>query len=274
MIYRKISENFNRYGFINFIKSILKRIGINLNILDPIQKKRSYLSNKIEQITNGVIVSGQYKDTKLINSEKYFLAKSSQLLGCYEEEVQNEIKSLKDKHNFKYLVNLGAGEGFHSVGCLNKKIVQNVINFEMVKKNREAIEKNFYINQLKNNFLIFSKASENFLDLIKNHIELEKTLFLFDIEGDEFKLLNENTIIKLKNSYLIIELHHFYTTKLNKDNLIKLLNKNFDVKFIKTGIRNFSKFEILSDFNDDEKWLMMSESRPKSMQWIICEPKK
>ncbi len=270
---KKIIDNYYRYGFINFIKSILEKINIRLNLYDPIQKKRSYLSNKIEQITNGVILSGQYKDTKLINSEKFFLAKSSQLLGCYEEEVQNEIKSLKNKYNFKYLVNLGAGEGFHSVGCLNKKIVQNVINFEMIKKNREAIEKNFHINQLKNNFLIFSKAKENFLDLIKNYIELEKTLFLFDIEGDEFKLLNESSISILKNSYLIIELHHFYTTKENKDNLLKILDKNFDIKFIKTGERNFSKFGILSNFNDDEKWLMMSESRPKSMKWIVCEPK-
>lgn len=274
MIYKEVIENFNRYGHINFIKTLLKKIGINFNILDPIQKKRSYLSNKIEQITNGIIVSGQYKDTKLINSEKYFLAKSSQLLGCYEEEVQNEIKSLKNKYNFTYLVNLGAGEGFHSVGCLNKKIVQNVINFEMIKKNRESIEKNFHINKLKNNYLIFSKANENFLDLIKNHIELEKTLFLFDIEGDEFKLLNESTVSKLKNSYLIIELHHFYTTKQNKDNLINILNNNFNVRFIKTGARNFSKFGILGNFSDDEKWLMMSESRPKSMKWLVCEPKK
>ena len=270
---KKTLENFNRFGLINFIKTILKKFGINLNILDPIQKKRSFLSNKIQQITKGVITSGLYKGTKLINSEKYFLAKSSQLLGCYEEEVQNEIRSLKEKYNFEYLVNLGAGEGFHSVGCLNNKIVQNVVNFEMIKKNRDTIEKNFQLNHIHKNFLNFSIADETFLDLIKNNIELKKTLFLFDIEGDEFRLLNENILNELKNSYLIIELHHFYTTKQNKENFVEIVKKKFQIKYIKTGSRNFSKFEILKNFNDDEKWLMMSESRPKSMEWLICEPK-
>ena len=155
---KKTLENFNRFGLMNFIKTILKKFDINLNILDPIQKKRSFLSNKIQQITKGVITSGLYKGTKLINSEKYFLAKSSQLLGCYEEEVQNEIRSLKEKYNFEYLVNLGAGEGFHSVGCLNNKIVQNVVNFEMIKKNRDTIEKNFQLNHIHKNFLNFSIA--------------------------------------------------------------------------------------------------------------------
>ena len=45
MIYRKLLESLNRYGFINFIRSILKKIGINFNILDPIQKKRLGLKN-------------------------------------------------------------------------------------------------------------------------------------------------------------------------------------------------------------------------------------
>ena len=108
---------------------------------------------------------------------------------------------------------------------MNKKIVKNVINFEMVEKNRKSIEKNFELNEIQDNFSIFSKANENFLDLIKDKIELEKTLFLFDIEGDEFKLLKENILEKLKNSLFIVELHHFYTNKSTKDNLIERLKK-------------------------------------------------
>ena len=76
--------------------------------------------------------------------------------------MQNEIKVLKENYNFEYLVNLEPGEGFHSVGCMNKKIVKNVINFEMVEKNRKSIEKNFELNEIQDNFSIFSKANENF----------------------------------------------------------------------------------------------------------------
>jgi hypothetical protein len=50
------------------------------------------------------------------------------------------------------------------------------------------------------------------------------------------------------------------------------LEKNFNLEFIKTENRQYSNFKILNKFNDDEKWLMMSESRPATMQWIICKP--
>tara|TARA_X000000950_G_scaffold212171_1_gene255259 strand:+ start:6997 stop:7824 length:828 start_codon:yes stop_codon:yes gene_type:complete len=271
---KKLLDNYNRYGLINFIKTILEKINIKLNLCDPIQSKRNYLSKKIEELTGGKILSGLYENTKLADSKNYyFCAKSSQLLGCYEQDVQEEIKKLKEKYNFKYLVNLGAGEGYHSVGCLNNKIIEYAVNFEMVKINRDSIEKNFQINNLQKKFSIFSKAEENFIELIGDKINLEETLFLFDIEGDEFKLLNENNLSKLRNSYLIIELHHFYSSPSNNNKLIEMLNNTFNVKFIKTGSRNFSKFKVLNSFSDDEKWLMMSESRPKTMRWVICEPK-
>ena len=271
---KKILDNYNRYGLINFIKNILEKINIKLNLCDPIQSKRNYLSKKIEELTGGKILSGLYENTKLADSKNYyFCAKSSQLLGCYEQDVQEEIKKLKEKYNFKYLVNLGAGEGYHSVGCLNNKIIEYAVNFEMVKINRDSIEKNFQINNLQKKFSIFSKAEENFIELIGDKINLEETLFLFDIEGDEFKLLNENNLSKLRNSYLIIELHHFYGSPSNNNKLIEMLNNTFNIKFIKTGSRNFSKFKVLNSFSDDEKWLMMSESRPKTMRWVICEPK-
>ena len=57
-------------------------------------------------------------------------------------------------------------------------------------------------------------------------------------------------------------------------NLLDNIQKFFDIKWIKTQSRNFSQYKILNKFSDDEKWLMMSESRPQTMQWLICEPKK
>ena len=270
---KKIKKNYNRYGLVNFLKAIFKKFNIDLNILDSIQKKRSYLSKEVETIYNDTIVEGLYKGTRLIKSDKYFLAKSAQILGCYEEEVQNEIIYLKKKINFKNLINLGAGEGYHSVGCLNSKIIEYSVSFEMIKKNCETIEKNFLENNLKNNFVILSKAEKNFLNLIPKTVKLNESLFLFDIEGDEFKILDNIALEQLKYSTIIIEFHHFYSDSESQKNLIQNIQKHFHIKWIETQSRNFSKFKKLDKFNDDEKWLMMSESRPQTMQWLVCEPK-
>ena len=271
---KRILSSYERYGFINTFKKILKKFNIDLKILDPIQKKRGYLAKKIQVYSENTIISGAYKGTKLIESDHYFSAKSAQLLGCYEEEVQNEIKYLKEKFNINTLVNLGAGEGYHSVGCLNSKIVEYCINFEMMEDSRKYIKQNFQKNNLHNNYLILEKAEKNFLDLILDKIKLEETLFLLDVEGDEFKLLSEKVLSQLKNSFIIIEFHHFYSDNLSQEDLIRSIQKYFHIKWIKTESRNFSKYKVLNKFSDDEKWLMMSESRPATMQWLCCIPKK
>ena len=270
---KRINDSILRYGWTSFVSACFKKLGINLNILDPIQKKRNYLSKKIEELTDNKVLGGIYKNTKLIKTENYF-AKPAQLLGCYEQEVQDEIINFKKKFNLKSFVNVGAGEGYHAVGCLNSGIFEHCISFEMLEKNRENVKKNFLENDLKDNFLILSKAEDGFLNLILDKINFNNTLFLFDIEGDEFKLLNHQVLSELKESKMIIEFHHFYSDDINRKKLLSNIQKFFDIKWIKTQSRNFSQYKILNRFNDDKKWLMVSKNRPQTMQWAICEPKK
>ena len=66
----------------------------------------------------------------------------------------------------------------------------------------------------------------------------------------------------------------FLFIKSQNEEFLEKLKQNFKITFIITGNRKFSNFKILDKFNDDEKWLSMSESRPATMNWIICEPLK
>ena len=77
----KLIYSIKRYGLINFFNRLLYKFNLNLKLLDPIQKKRLFLSKEIEKISKGTVLSGEYKGTKFINSSDYFLAKSSQLIS-------------------------------------------------------------------------------------------------------------------------------------------------------------------------------------------------
>jgi len=272
--FNKYHESYKRYGLISFFNQILSKIKLNIKFKDPIQKKRIYLSKKLNEFTNGKTIDGIYKGSKFIYSSDFFLAKPAQLLGCYEKEVQEKIFELSKKYNLNYFMSIGAGEGYHAIGSRVANLFEYSLCFELEKKNREIIEKNFNLNLINKNFDIFGKADLDFFDVIKNKVELNKSLFLFDIEGDEFKILNQENLSLIKNSCLIIELHHFYLTKSQNEEFLERLKKHFKITFINTGNRQFSKFKILDKFNDDEKWLLMSESRPATMNWIICEPDK
>ena len=272
-ILKKYTESYKRYGLISFINRIFLKFKIKIHFNDPIQKKRIYLSKKINELCKGEVIDGIYKGSKFIYSSDYFIAKPAQLLGCYEKEVQEKIFELSKKNNLNFFISIGAGEGYHAVGSRVSNLFTHSFSFELEKKNRLIVEKNFTLNSINNNYTIYGKAEIFFLESIKKKIEFKKSLFLFDIEGDEFKILNKENIRQMKDSILIVELHHFYSTKEKQKELIDNLDEFFNVSFIKTEKRQYSNFDILDRFNDDEKWLMMSESRPSTMMWLICEPK-
>jgi len=179
--FNKYHESYKRYGLISFFNQILSKIKLNIKFKDPIQKKRIYLSKKLNEFTNGKIIDGIYKDSKFIYASEFFLAKPAQLLGCYEKEVQEKIFELSKKYNLNYFMSIGAGEGYHAIGSRVANLFEHSLCFELEKKNREIIKKNFNLNSINKNFDIFGKADLDFFEVIKNKVELNKSLFLFDI---------------------------------------------------------------------------------------------
>ena len=179
--FNKYHESYKRYGLISFVNQILSKIKLNIKFKDPIQKKRIYLSKKLNELTNGKIIDGIYKGSKFIYSSDFFLAKSAQLLGCYEKEVQEKIFELSKKYNLNYFMSIGAGEGYHAIGSRVANLFEHSLCFELEKKNREIIKKNFNLNSINENFDIFGKADLDFFEVIKNKVELNKSLFLLYI---------------------------------------------------------------------------------------------
>ena len=268
----KFKHSFQKYGFIGFVNTLFGKIGIKYRFENHISKTLDYYSKEIEKKSKNEIMFGNYRGIKMIINKSwnsYDLA--SKYLGIYEQEVQNTIIQSQKKNKKKYFVNVGCGEGYHAISLAKKKIFEKIIGFENSAEAIACLEKNLIINKLKNKAILFKNADINFLnnEIFKKY-KLKHCLFLIDIEGGEFKILNKENLNKLKNSKLIIEIHNFHT-KPNK--LINNLKKFFRISFFTTEYRNPNNFKILDDLHDNEKWLLMSEGRPKKMEWIYCKPK-
>ena len=63
--FNKYYESYKRYGLISFFNQILSKIGLKKIFKDPIQKKRIYLSKKLNELTNGEIIDGIYRELKI-----------------------------------------------------------------------------------------------------------------------------------------------------------------------------------------------------------------
>ena len=273
---KRIHKRYNNEGIETIIYYYLKKLGIKTKYTSFFDKKKKILAEKIFKISKGKIISGLYKGTKFFQNKKTIESDfSSKLLGIYEEQIQRYLIRLQKQYNLKYIVNFGSAEGFHIISLINKKYFKRGLAFEIDPYKNYELKKNILMNNLVEKIKIFNAANFNNVNEEFNENILKKTLYLVDIEGAEFLLLNKNNHIFFKNSVLIIEDHAF---AIKNSSLVKIfykfLNKNFSTKIINNSGRNPFEIEKIKEFNDDEKWLMMSENRPRNMQWIICEPKK
>ena len=169
----------------------------------------------------------------------------------------------------------GAAEGYHIISLLNKKIFDKAIAFEIDKKSREILDKNAIANNVKKKISIYPEANFNSLKINIKKKNIKKTLFLLDIEGGEFDLFDSSFCKYFSQSYFIVEDHSFLILNKKKINLFhKNIKKYFNVEIIKDELKNPLDYEVLNDYTEDEKYLIMSEGRPKTMQWILLSPKK
>ena len=254
---------------------VLKNLRIKKNYYSIIDKKKFQLEQKIIKLTNKKVISGLYEGIHLnckTNNGSYDF--STKLLGIYEEQIQIALSKLKIENQLDYIVNFGTADGYHLIGLLKKNLFKYGFSFEIDKKMNNNLLENIKLNNLEEKIKLFTtKADLDFIDTILDERQLKNTLFLIDIEGDEFNLFTDGNIEKYKNSYFVIEDHHFYVKdQKKKDFFYEVINKNFKVNMINTGSRNPYNYKILDNFNDDEKWLIMSEGRPMTMNWILLSP--
>ena len=191
----------------------IKKTGLN-NFID---KKKRDLLLKISKKTNQEIYSGPYKGVKLLNLfSSYNVDLISTSLGTYELEVQKKIIDLSKNYNLKIFVDLGAGEGFHIISLLKKKIFQRGLAYEIDEKSRETLNKNLRLNNLGNIIEIYNEANFESLKKNINANDTKDILFLIDIEGNEFKLLTKDFCEYFQKSFFIIEDHNFNVTEKTK----------------------------------------------------------
>ena len=221
------------------------------------------------------ILYGPYSETKIINSYGWSnIDFAPKYLGTYESHIQEKIIFLSKKYKLNNLIDLGAAEGYHIISLLKKKYFSKGSAFEINIKSRNLLKRNATINGVSKKLSIFSDATFESLKKNLEKQDLKKMLFLVDIEGHEFKIFDKKFCSYFSKCHFIIEDHNFNILN-NKilSNFYKTIKKKFHVEFIRDQSKKPFDITILDKFSDDEKYLMMSEGRPMTMQWLVLTPK-
>ena len=270
--YKKIYKKNGLDGvWLYFVNKNIKKTGLN-NFIDV---KKNLLGAKIERLSKSRILYGPYSKTKIINSYGWSnIDFAPKYLGTYESHIQEKIIFLSKKFKLNNFIDLGAAEGYHIISLLKKKYFSRGSAFEINIKSRNLLKRNATINGVSKKLSIFSDATFESLKKNLEKQDLKKMLFLVDIEGHEFKIFDKKFCSYFSKCHFIIEDHNFNILN-NKilSNFYKTIKKKFHVEFIRDQSKKPFDITILDKFSDDEKYLMMSEGRPMTMQWLVLTPK-
>ena len=187
-----------------FSKLLMNERGISI----AIEKKRKLLSRALSERMKHTIKYGPFSD--MVFCDDYWWGgsdRAAMLLGIYEEEVLNSIMSVPK--NYDIFIDLGAADGYYSVGSLISKKFRLSYSFEISDKGRAIIQKNATLNKVSHKLHIFGEATKNFYINIPKK-DLNRAVILIDIEGAEFSLLNSGLLSNLKKSIIFIELHDWF----------------------------------------------------------------
>ena len=273
----RISKYLDTYkygGITELINRILAKLKINFKFKTQIERKKEYFLSKVIKLSNSQVMAGPYKNTEFVVKSYWgSYDMSSKLLGSYERHIQEKIVEIKNKNNLEIIINIGAGEGYHIVSLIKNNFFADGIAFESETESQNLLKDNLKLNNIENKVKIYGEAN---FDLIKklNVQNVNKTLFLIDIEGEEFNLLNNSFFELFKESYFVIEMHEFILKDKQKvKNFYELIEKNFRTHLIKNNCVNLYEIKELNLVSDNVRMLGLSENRPSKMNWLFLEPK-
>lgn len=242
-------------------------------IKTPVQKFRLKVSKRVDSIFNSTVAYGHFKGLKFAPGGWWGVAdRGNMILGLYEKEVLNSLMLVPD--SYRYFIDLGAADGYYAIGVLVANKFEKSICFEASKLGQKTILKNADLNKVSKKIVVNGFADSHFYSNISQEV-LDKSVLFIDIEGGEFELINENVLDAFSRSIIFIELHDwlFNDSNKQKERLIQILRRRFEVTTIVMGTRGFDDIRELDDFNDDERWIMCSEGRGRRMEWLRLDPK-
>jgi hypothetical protein len=195
------------------------------------------------------------------------------ILGTYELELAEPFWSWLRIPNLK-LLDIGAAEGYYSVGTLFLNKSALVTAFEMNANARAMLNRLAEQNEVSDRLKILGECRQR--ELIELLSAYSPDVLIVDVEGAEFELLCPEVVELLKTTRLVVEIHPWAHPNM-QDTLSSRLGHTHEIQSIParrpkaTEIRSFI-FRFLASLSPSVETRLLQE-RPPGMSWLIAEPK-
>ena len=158
--------------------------------------------------THGRVASGPFKGLRYPPPFDCGNAVPAKLLGIYEKELHGIITGLSSSA-FRYVINIGASEGYYAAGLSLLFPDAEVLAYEASSAARENLNTFISFNGLNDRVKVRENCDSKVMSEMGKSINPQETLVICDIEGGEVDVLNPEKYPWLRQSKIIFETHDF-----------------------------------------------------------------
>lgn len=216
------------------------------------------------------VIFGPFLGMKYASLEAYGSKLIPKLLGTYEHELHHIIDDLHRRKKYNRIIDIGAAEGYYTVGLAKIFEHSKVIAFESSNKARKLIKGMAMINNVASSIEIEGECT---IESLKNNLDQSYSLILCDCEGFELELLDPEKIPNLLNCDIIVELHDF---SYNGYTICEVMKSRFEISHFLNfiNIRRNKPTSHLKNFEKEHILNLTDECRTYSVGWAFLEAKK
>ena len=260
-----------RNGLLSQLNEFILAKKHRLVTLDALRIRK--IGEIVFQKSNHKILLGPFRGVEI----PFTLASSSPswcagwILGTFEQQLLKFVTS----HHWRFVVNVGAAEGYYPVSLLKKGYAAEAIAFESLEVEQKKMKLFSELNGVDSKLKIMGHAGPNFIHQIDpDRMQAGPSLMIVDIEGSEFDLLDHSTMGMLKNFHLVVEVHNFVVTEKDEIELfVKRLAQYHDIEIVSENSRNIPDRVDVSFLSRRDLMMLIAEERPSDMFWVLATPK-
>ncbi len=226
---------------------------------------RKELTNYFFQKWGPTIRYGPFKGIQIPQTDIYGGAK---LLGLYEAELHPLLHQIACLGGDVF-VNVGSGDAVYCMGMT--KLLEPTVPIVGIDISQECVDSaNFNIaaNGLSERIRIRSESTPAILE--EELRDFQQPIVFMDCEGAERELLDPQHVPSLLRSLILVEIHPFEVSDIQE-----LIQTRFAathrIRTIQQGARNVHVPE-LQLVHENDKYLLCSEGRPITMEWMFLVP--
>jgi len=245
-----------------------------LHIPSRSARRRSELSRRVFRRLDGIVRYGPLSGLRLLTQATWGAGdRAGMLLGLYEQTVVTAIsEALRDRHIF---IDIGAADGYYAVGLVNSGRARRSVAFDKSEKARRSTLLLAELNGVQDRVEIRGQADTDTLIAVMAPDAPRDCVILCDAEGAELDIFDEAAFERLSGAVVVIEIHRSHGLDVAgvEAELRRRSQSLFDARTLTYGPREPMELDEISDFAEDDQWLICSEGRGYRQSWLILSPK-